>query len=621
MAGVRDNGILLTTDTGGSGPGTSVGITSPIGQQTMAASVGVVIASDQSAIPVTGSLVLSGAVNQGTQAAVANAWPITVTDAVNTAKVRAASSPAAYTDAALVATIRDLVANGEATGTASGKYLPVGGVELGANQWRALPLWNSGSILALNPRNANQGLITQPQASLVLTTGSVLNALYPAAGGFISLDGGLTYNGQSILLTIHNTGSFIGTIRLRGTAYLQSLKTDVVVINAATGIATVDMAAGNVYVVPGGGLFNAYELYTTAYTSGSCTIGFCGTNNNSAILGAVSIVNPVAVTGPLTDTQLRATPVPISGTVTATTGGLTDTQLRLTPVPISGSVTANTGLSQPLTDAQLRALAVPISAATLPLPTNAATSALQTQPGVDIGDVTINNAAGAAAVNIQDGGNSVTVDAPVGTPVFVRLSDGAATLIGQKAMAASLPIVIASDQTVIPVSAPTLTKGTQGANGFSTQDLKDAGRNQVNFFMAAGIAGTNAEVMQSLTGYKSGAAVGATVTPAVVTAGKTYRVNSITISFQSLAAAGGCLFRLRANTAGVAVVTSPLVEVYTIGSAAAVAGITTTLNIAIPDGMEFAAGTGIAVGMVGLSAVGAAAASGFGTILIKGYEY
>ena len=52
----------------------------------------------------------------------------------------------------------------------------------------------------------------------------------------------------------------------------------------------------------------------------------------------------------------------------------------------------------------------PVSAASLPLPTGAATSALQTQPGVDIGDVTINNSSGAAAVNIQDGGNSITVD-------------------------------------------------------------------------------------------------------------------------------------------------------------------------------------------------------------------
>ena len=63
-------------------------------------------------------------------------------------------------------------------------------------------------------------------------------------------------------------------------------------------------------------------------------------------------------------------------------------------MPVSGTVTANTGLSQPLTDAQLRATAVavsgtfwqatqPISAAALPLPTGAATettlSALNTK--------------------------------------------------------------------------------------------------------------------------------------------------------------------------------------------------------------------------------------------------
>jgi hypothetical protein len=33
--------------------------------------------------------------------------------------------------------------------------------------------------------------------------------------------------------------------------------------------------------------------------------------------------------------------------------------------------------------------------------------------GIDIGDVTINNAAGASAVNVQDGGNSLTVDGTV----------------------------------------------------------------------------------------------------------------------------------------------------------------------------------------------------------------
>jgi hypothetical protein len=103
----------------------------------------------------------------------------------------------------------------------------------------------------------------------------------------------------------------------------------------------------------------------------------------------------------------------------------------------------------------------PISAAALPLPAGASTSALQTQPGVDIGDVTINNAAGASAVNVQDAGNSLTVDAPVGTPLFARLSDGAAAMVGQKVMASSLPVVIASDQTSFPVAATLAAETTK----------------------------------------------------------------------------------------------------------------------------------------------------------------
>lgn len=90
--------------------------------------------------------------------------------------------------------------------------------------------------------------------------------------------------------------------------------------------------------------------------------------------------SPVPVSGPLTDAELRATAVPISGTVTANTGltqpltdtelraapvpvsgPLTDAELRATAVPVSGTVTANTGLSQPLTDTELRATSVPVS--------------------------------------------------------------------------------------------------------------------------------------------------------------------------------------------------------------------------------------------------------------------
>jgi hypothetical protein len=111
--------------------------------------------------------------------------------------------------------------------------------------------------------------------------------------------------------------------------------------------------------------------------------------------------------------------------------------------------------------------------------------------GTDIGDVTINNAAGAAAVNIQDGGNSITVDAlnldirdlthvsdsvSIGDGVEimainasleaqVRDDDANTALgtvntnlglinakfgsLGQKASAASAPVVLSSEQEVI----------------------------------------------------------------------------------------------------------------------------------------------------------------------------
>ncbi len=74
------------------------------------------------------------------------------------------------------------------------------------------------------------------------------------------------------------------------------------------------------------------------------------TGSTTAVTGNVTVVQPTGTnlhavidsgtitTGGLTDTQLRATPVPVSGTVT--TGGLTDTQLRATPVPVSISAGA-----------------------------------------------------------------------------------------------------------------------------------------------------------------------------------------------------------------------------------------------------------------------------------------
>jgi len=57
----------------------------------------------------------------------------------------------------------------------------------------------------------------------------------------------------------------------------------------------------------------------------------------------VSVIGTAAVSGPLTDAQLRAANVPVSGTVTAT-GPLTDTQLRASVVPVSPNITRGAGV-------------------------------------------------------------------------------------------------------------------------------------------------------------------------------------------------------------------------------------------------------------------------------------
>lgn len=182
----------------------------------------------------------------------------------------------------------------------------------------------------------------------------------------------------------------------------------------------------------------------------------------------------------------------------------------------------------------------------------------------------------------------------------------------------SLP---AGTNTIGTVTPPTITKGTQGSTGLTTQNLKDAGRNVTNYFMASQVISTATEALQSLTGYKGGVAVGATTTPAVVTSAKTYRINRICITYVAILTAGTIQINLRANLSGVATVTSPLVESWLVGAPSAVAGISNTTTIDIPDGMEFPAGTGLGLTVLGVGATGTAAIVGYAKVSMSGFEY
>lgn len=136
------------------------------------------------------------------------------------------------------------------------------------------------------------------------------------------------------------------------------------------------------------------------------------------------------VAGLLTDTELRATPVPVSGTVAVTNAGITtiagavsgtEMQVDVLTMPTT-TVTATDLDIRPLVNtdvvtAELSAVdnAVLDTIAAKDFATQTTLAAINTKlvSGTDIGDVTINNASGASAVNIQDGGNTITVDGTV----------------------------------------------------------------------------------------------------------------------------------------------------------------------------------------------------------------
>jgi hypothetical protein len=85
----------------------------------------------------------------------------------------------------------------------------------------------------------------------------------------------------------------------------------------------------------------------------------------------VSAANPMPVSGPLTDAQLRASPVPVSGSFTVS-GGLTDAELRASPVPVSlASAPLPTGAATETTLAQVRDR-LPTASTSMPMDTTLA---------------------------------------------------------------------------------------------------------------------------------------------------------------------------------------------------------------------------------------------------------
>ena len=140
------------------------------------------------------------------------------------------------------------------------------------------------------------------------------------------------------------------------------------------------------------------------------------------------------------------------------------------------------------------------------------------------------------------------------------------------------------------VNAPALVKGTQGANGFSTQDIKDAGRTAISLYAANVTSGaTGVETAITLT-KSSGTAATASAATFVVTSGKRFRIQSIVVGVRGNATATAQVttFALRVNPAGAVTTTSTPIVIQARCYTPATASAQDRQIIPIPDGYEIA---------------------------------
>jgi hypothetical protein len=261
----------------------------------------------------------------------------------------------------------------------------------------------------------------------------------------------------------------------------------------------------------------------------------------------------------LTNTELRASPLNVLGP-------LTNTELRATPVPVSGTVSVGT---VPVTGTFYQATQ-PVSIASMPTTPVTGTFWQTTQP------------------------------------------------VSGTFWQATQPV-----SGTVTITPPTLTKGTQGATGLSTQDLKDAGRTTLAMTAEFPFAQT-AETLLTMTLSANGAAT-STFSSRVITSAKRFRIQSAILEVEALGSGTApqrAYLRLRSNSAGATTTSSPIQLILSAGTSTAVVKGSSVSTLNIPDGFELLGNGTVTFGFsLETPDYTATTATGQAKITVVGYEY
>lgn len=204
---------------------------------------------------------------------------------------------------------------------------------------------------------------------------------------------------------------------------------------------------------------------------------------------------------------------------------------------------------------------------------------------------------------------SVTIS---GTPTVSASISGSSNTV----QISGTPNVSVTNTPTVNDTPPAITKGTQGSTGFTTQDLKDAGRSYV-VLVATGVAGVTSETLFTFSQNKQGVNTEG-VTSYTVTTGKTLRIQGLYCSNRDGATTVSWTRAvLRHNTGGATSATSPKVVGIEIGGAGALSGSVGTSALPFPDGIEIFGNGTQSIGVSHLDQ----ATTNLVTCTLVGYEY
>ena len=174
--------------------------------------------------------------------------------------------------------------------------------------------------------------------------------------------------------------------------------------------------------------------------------------------------------------------------------------------------------------------------------------------------------------------------------------------------------LVAGAASIGTVQQAALTKGTQGATGITTQDLKDAGRARVAITFFA-VAPAVADTLLTLVKVTAGVAAAGAVSIGV-TAGKILRITSITFSIKSAAAAAAfATLTLRQNPVGATAIGSVAELRLDVGNTGATIGAADKIEAILPEGIEFSGTQTLGVSLA------AQAITNIMSISLNGFEY